>query len=84
MRRFAKLLNLVAAKEGYNVYSHEAYTAYLKMLGTLRLLLSLMVCGKYEYLQLLRQDVDVAETKASAEEIMMLIEKIKNKYLQNI
>jgi len=80
-----EIIEAVAAKEGYKVYSHEAYTAYLKLLGDSE------IAVKFDRFRKIRNAanyygkmVDVAETRASAEEIMMLIDKIKNKYLQNI
>ncbi len=80
-----EIIEAVAAKEGYKVYSHEAYTAFLERLGDHE------NAVKFDRLRKIRnaanyygKPVDLSETKASAAEIVNMIQKIKDKYLLNI
>ena len=80
-----EIIEALASKEGYKVYSHEAFTAYFKQLKDYEF------AEKFDRFRKIRnaanyygKPVDIGEAKASAVEIMVLIKKIKEKYLHDI
>lgn len=80
-----EIIEAIATEEGYKVYSHEAFTAYLEKLKDYE------SAAKYDRLRKMRnaanyygKPVDANEASASAEEIVKLIEKIKQKYLEDL
>ena len=69
-------------KEGFRVYSHEAFTFFLKEKGEIQASL------KFDNLRKLRnsvnyygENIDASEVKAAKEEIIDLINHLKRKYL---
>ena len=80
-----EIIEALAIKEGYKVYSHEAFTAYLEKLKEYE------TAAKYDRLRKMRnaanyygKPVDANETNASAQEITNIIEKLKQKYLKDL
>ncbi len=80
-----EIIEAIATEDGYKVYSHEAFTAYLEKLKDYE------SAAKYDRLRKMRnaanyygKPVDANEANASAEEIIKLIEKIKQRYLEDL
>ena len=77
-----ELLEAMCLREGFKVYSHEAYTAYLKMKNEIEL------AEKFDRFRKLRNGVNYYGKSVSKEvsqkavqEISRLNKKIKEKYL---
>ena len=77
-----ELLEAMCLREGFKVYSHEAYTAYLKMKNEIEL------AEKFDRFRKLRKGVNYYGKSVSKEvsqkavqEISRLNKKIKEKYL---
>ncbi|PIN75351.1 hypothetical protein COV18_04140 [Candidatus Woesearchaeota archaeon CG10_big_fil_rev_8_21_14_0_10_37_12] len=81
-----EICEAICSLQGYKVYSHEAFTAYLnEQLKEERL------AEKFDRLRKLRnginyygKQVSKEETQTSAEEIKQIIKELKEKYLKNL
>ncbi len=77
-----ELLEAMCLKEGYKVYSHEAYTAYLKKINEIE------IAEKFDRFRKLRNGVNYYRETVSKEvtvnaikEISVMNKKLKEKYL---
>jgi len=79
------ILEAMAILEGYKVYSHEAFTYFLKAKG------EEIISSKFDRFRRIRnkinyygENISVEEVKEYSEEIRSLIEELVNKYLKNL
>ena len=77
-----ELIESVAIREGYKVYSHEAFTFYLQEKGNEAL------ARKFDRYRKLRngvnyygKEIPLAEVRAALQEIPELLQEVKRKYL---
>ena len=80
-----ELVEALAVKHGYKVYSHEAFTYFLKELGEARM------SEKFDRYRKLRNGVNyygkqvpLEEVTAASNEIKMLLDELKDKHLKDI
>ena len=76
----------ICAKEGNKVYSHEAFTAYLR-----EVLKEERIAATFDRLRKLRnginyygEEVEVTETEAAARDVKELVTTLKRKYLSDL
>lgn len=79
------VLEAIGILNGYKMYSHEAFTYFLKEKN------EDLIAGKFDRFRKIRnkinyygKDISVEETKENVEEIIELINKLKIKYLENV
>lgn len=79
------ILEAISILNGYKIYSHEAFTYFLKQIN------EDLIANKFDRLRKIRnginyygKDISVEEVKENAKEIIKLIEELKNKYLKNL
>ncbi|MFH1972506.1 MAG: hypothetical protein ABIJ18_03455 [archaeon] len=77
------LLEAMALKDGYKVYSHEAFTFYLKEKGESE------ISAKFDRFRRKRnkinyygENISIEEVKEYSKEIKEIIKELKEKYLQ--
>jgi hypothetical protein len=76
------LLEAITLKEGYKVYSHEAFTFYLKEKGESEISLKFdRFRRKRNKINYYGESVSVDEVKEYSEEIKRIIKELKEKYL---
>ena len=76
------LLEAIALKEGYKVYSHEAFTLYLKEKGEPEMSLKFdRFRKKRNGINYYGENISVEEVKEYSEEIEKIIEELRKKYL---
>lgn len=75
------ILEALASKKGYKIYSHEAFTYFLKELKELR------IADKYDRFRKIRNDINyygkpisLSEAKEYVPEILGLIKELRSKY----
>ena len=76
------ILEAISTLDGYKIYSHEAFTAFLKEKG------ESIIAEKFDRFRRIRnrinyygKDISVNEVKENATEIIRLIDILKKKYL---
>ncbi len=76
------LLEAIALKEGYKVYSHEAFTFYLKEKGESEISLKFdRFRKKRNSINYYGESISIEEVKEYSEEIRKIITELKGKYL---
>lgn len=78
-----EICEAICIKNGYKVYSHEAFTLYLK-----DILNESIIAEKFDRIRKLRngvnyygEQVNAAETIAASKDVKKLIQELKSKYL---
>ena len=81
-----EICEAICSKNGFKVYSHEAFTYYLK-----EYLHEERISLKFDRLRKLRnginyygKGVNVIETKAAAADVKLLIQELKRKYISEL
>ena len=78
------ILEAMALKEGYKVYSHEAFTFYLKEKGELEISLKFdRFRKKRNAINYYGENVSVEEVREYSKEINKIILELKDKYLKD-
>ena len=80
-----QIAEAIAAKEGYKVYSHEAYTYYLKEKG------EDILAAKFDRFRKIRngihyygKSIEKESVKSNKEEILRIIDMLKTKFLKDV
>ena len=80
-----EIVEAIGAREGYKVYSHEAYTYFLREKG------ESLIAEKFDRFRKIRnrinyygKPIDMASTTAHTAEIEKIIEELKQKYLKDL
>lgn len=80
-----EIVEAVAIKEGYKVYSHEAFTFFLKEKG------EELVSSKFDRFRKIRnninyygQSIEASSVKENKNEIEKIINELKQKFLQDL
>ena len=79
------LLEAIASTEGYKIYSHEAFTFYLKEKG------ENILAEKFDRFRKIRnainyygKDIDVEECRENIKSMINVLNSLKNKYLKDL
>ncbi len=79
------ILEAISILNGYKIYSHEAFTYFLKQIN------ENLIANKFDRLRKIRnginyygKDISIEEVKENTKEIIKLITELKNKYFKDL